>query len=49
VARGPTPPMPETKEYWPDPKRSGGSGDPDDPFAYLTALRQAPPDTKDWG
>ncbi|TVP45014.1 MAG: DNA polymerase III subunit alpha [Gemmatimonadales bacterium] len=38
------PPLPETQEYWPDPKPPR-----DDPFAYLAALRQAPPDTKNWG
>jgi error-prone DNA polymerase len=38
------PPLPETQEYWPDPKPRR-----EDPFTYLTALRQSSPDAKSWG
>jgi error-prone DNA polymerase len=48
VAKGETPDLPATMEYWPDPK-SAPAGTPADAFAFLTSMRQTPPDTKSWG
>jgi error-prone DNA polymerase len=39
-----TPELPEVREWWGNPELARKS-----PFAYLTALRQAPPGTKSWG
>lgn len=50
VARGSAPELPGTQEYWPDPKRRHpGEGADPEAFAFLTTLRQTPPDTKSWG
>jgi hypothetical protein len=40
----PPPELPEVREWWGSPEEARKS-----PFAYLTALRQAPPGTKSWG
>jgi error-prone DNA polymerase len=40
----PSPELPRIREWWGKPELARKS-----PFAYLTALRQAPPGTKSWG
>jgi hypothetical protein len=40
----PSPELPDVREWWGKPEEARKS-----PFAYLTALRQAPPGTKSWG
>ncbi|MGW8268565.1 MAG: hypothetical protein ACWGSQ_19525, partial [Longimicrobiales bacterium] len=40
----PSPELPGVREWWGKPELARKS-----PFAYLTALRQAPPGTKSWG
>jgi len=42
--RAPSPELPGIREWWGNPEVARKS-----PFAYLTALRQAPPGTKSWG
>ena len=41
---GPSPELPGAREWWGKPELARKA-----PFAYLTALRQAPPGTKSWG
>jgi error-prone DNA polymerase len=43
-AERPSPELPDVREWWGRPEEARKS-----PFAYLTALRQAPPGTKSWG
>jgi error-prone DNA polymerase len=47
VERGPAPELPDTQEYWPDPRRAPDA--PADAFRFLTTLRSTPPETKSWG
>jgi error-prone DNA polymerase len=49
VARGSAPELPGTQEYWPDPKSPDVEAPAGEAFAFLTTLRQTPPDTKSWG